>query len=79
MLFVLNEINNRIFSDSGLNLSDSNRIQICNLWRPAGFGFLFIEVRMDSDFKNQKSDHLFSYTSKLNKKTQYLSKVSSRL
>ena len=58
MLDFLNEIDNRIFSDSGLNLWDSSRIQICNLWRQAGFGFLFFEDRMDSDFENQESDHL---------------------
>ena len=36
---VLNEIDNRIFSESGLNLSDSNRIRIFIIWRPDGFGF----------------------------------------
>ena len=52
------DVDNRIFSDSGLNFSDSSRIQFCNLWRPVGLGFLFFEGRTDSDFANQESDHL---------------------
>ena len=57
MLYVLNELENRIFSDSDLNLSDSSRIQICNPGRPAGFGFSFFEGRTDSDFENREYDH----------------------